>query len=621
MHSVIISRDSQFIRVFPLQAQTSIGRSPNNDIVLDAAGVSRTHAAIKQQENQFFLIDKGSTNGTYIEDKQVRHHLLTNGTSFRIQDYLLTFVEEVRTQDAPPDRMNTTTLIGSTPDKLVKTSVATQTVTREHGLQQKIFQLLEMVRNLISAPSDVDTKYLVLDALIDITGAKQGVVAMQQEHGDPVFTHIRGFDLQDQRASISKTIIQKVFSKGEVVYLGRSEGEDNIKSVGWVGPKSVLCIPLITGQQTIGCIYLDHPDQDGVFSKTDRELMVAASYFIGDAFSSDKFQSSNLDREDVRLSLDLEKQGIIALSPKTVKVFRDCKTIARYNVSVLIFGETGTGKEIIAHYIHNQSGRKGKFIARNCSAIAATMFESEVFGHEKGAFTGATGRKLGILELADQGTLFLDEIGDMPAELQAKVLRALQEQEVWRVGGSSPVKIDVRVIAATHKDLKANRKDLNFRDDLYYRLANVEITAPSLRERTEDIAPLCKMILERFNKEQLENRSPYSLSPKALRLLEAYDWPGNIRELRNTLIQASVKCDELVIDKRHLNGLIDVFAAPSSRIAGPLPSLAEVERIHILKVLKSTNWNKSAAAKVLSIDRNRLNRRLKKLGIDSHASK
>jgi transcriptional regulator with PAS, ATPase and Fis domain len=285
-------------------------------------------------------------------------------------------------------------------------------------------------------------------------------------------------------------------------------------------------------------------------------------------------------------------------------------------VSVLIFGETGTGKEIISRYIHNQSARNGKFIGRNCSAIAASMFESELFGHEKGAFTGATEQKPGMLELADNGTLFLDEIGDMPAEMQAKLLRALQEQEVWRVGSTAPVKIDVRVIAATHKDIKTKRKQLNFRDDLYYRLANVEITAPSLRERPEDIAPLCDIVLERFCQEQPDEKKTLCLFPKALRLLEAYDWPGNIRELRNALIQISLRCEGTTIEPRHLKGLIDVYAVQPSEDGKHLPPLMEVERVHIIKALKCTNGNKSAAAKLLAIDRNRLNRRLKKLGID-----
>jgi DNA-binding NtrC family response regulator len=477
--------------------------------------------------------------------------------------------------------------------------------------------LLKMVGDLAAASADADPGSLVLDGLLSITGAKRGIVALKKEGADPAFTHIRGFDQQGQGPKVSRNIFQQVLSGGTTIFLSCAHREDPTESIQQYGLKSVLCAPLSAEGQIIGCIYLDHPDYAGVFSETDRDLLVAAAQYIGVSLLPDKRQIGGLTSEDERLARELSQQGIIARSPKTVKVFRDSQTISRFNISVLIFGETGTGKEIIARYIHNQSGRKGKFIARNCSAITASMFESELFGHEKGAFTGATEQKRGIIELANQGTLFLDEIGDMPAELQAKVLRALQEQEIWRVGGNAPVKIDVRVIAATHQDIKTQRKQLNFRDDLYYRLANVEITAPSLRERPEDIAPLGAMILETFGQEHQGAQKSLSISPRALRLLEAYDWPGNIRELRNTLIQISLRCDGATIEPRHLKGLIDVYAGPAKSDAGPLPSLVEVERVHIIKALKSTNWNKSAAAKVLDIDRNRLSRRLKSLGIDA----
>lgn len=621
MPTVIISRDSQFVKVAPLGSQTHIGRSPENDIVLDAAGISRVHAMIEHQHDHFVLVDEGSTNGTFIKDQRIQHHLLTNGTSFRILDYLLTFVEDVHGREAVDEDFSTATLIEDQPQKMLETLWLTQHVTRKKGLQQKVFRLIKMVSDIITAPGDVDPGGLILDALFEITGAKRGAVAIKRKKGDPVLKNLRGFDPKRPDTKVSRTILHRVMDEGTSVFLRSADRESPTQSICKFGLKSVLCVPLIADEKPFGCVYLDHPDIAGVFSETDRDLLVAASDHIAEVMQPDKHKAGNLAGKDEKLAEALKQHGIIACSPKTLKVFRDCQTIARYNVSVLIFGETGTGKEIISRYIHENSGREGRFIARNCSAIAASMFESELFGHEKGAFTGAAEQKLGILELADKGTLFLDEIGDMPAEAQAKMLRALQEQEVWRVGGSAPVKIDVRVIAATHKDIKAKRKELNFRDDLYYRLANVEITAPSLRERAEDIAPLCKAIIDTLGEEHMDGINSLTLSPKALRLLEAYDWPGNIRELRNTLIQVSLRCDGKTVEPRHLKGLIDVFSAPSKQCAGPIPSLLEVERVHIIKALECTNWNKSAAAKVLEIDRNRLNRRLKKFGIDAPQTK
>ena len=618
MPSVIISRDSHLESVFALQAKTSIGRGPNNDILLPSPGVSRVHAYIEQQRNHFFLIDKGSTNGTFIENHRVEHHQLKNGTSFHIQDYLLTFVEDDQAPEENTDSIIAASLTDDVPDKMMETLMSTQDVLHKQDLHKKISRLLKMISDLLTAAGGSEPGALILDALFEIMGAQRGFVALKQKKGGLLFPNIRGFSDQEQRAAISRSILDQTLETGNVVFMRRAYTEAPTDSVYKLNLKSVLCVPLMEKDEAIGCIYLDHPGFSGVFTEIDRDLLVAAADFIAPAVLEIKGTANGLFGENERLSRNLNSKGIVARSPKTLKVFRDSQTIARYNISVLIFGETGTGKEVIAQFIHNQSGRRGKFIARNCSAIAPTMFESELFGHEKGAFTGATEQKQGLFELANQGTLFLDEIGDMPAELQAKVLRALQEGEVWRVGGSVPVKVDVRVIAATHKDIKKRRKQLNFRDDLYYRLANVEITAPSLKERPEDIGPLSEMILEKFGSEELDNKKCISLSPTALRLLEAYNWPGNIRELRNVLIQLSLKCDDTVIDTRHLKGLIDVFAAAPAKeaAAGPLPTLVEMERAHIIKALKITEWNKSAAAKILDIDRNRLHRYIKKYEIE-----
>ncbi|MBW2369328.1 MAG: sigma 54-interacting transcriptional regulator [Deltaproteobacteria bacterium] len=619
MPSLIISNKSQFESVFHFQTSIQIGRSPRNDVLLDAVGVSRHHASIERQNGEFFLIDEGSTNGTFIENNPVQRHLLTNGISFRIQDLLLAFVEDVSAHDAQSNDVTSSANMQKTHGKLSKTMQLTRQVIQKKGFRHKVSRLLKMVSDLIHAPTSADSASLVLDALIDITGAERGMVALKKKSGDPDFTHMRGFELHGKQIKACKIICQKTLETGKRVCSPSAGRKEPAEGVHQIGPKSVLCVPLICDEQTIGCIYLDHPNYSRAFSETDRDLLVACAEHIAGAFLYGTGQSCRLASEDARLASELKQRGIIARSAKTLKVFRDCATFAQYNVSVLIFGETGTGKEIIARYIHNKSGRKGRFVARNCSAIAASMFESELFGHEKGAFTGAANKKLGMLELADKGTLFLDEIGDMPAELQAKVLRALQEQEVWRVGGNAPIKIDVRVLAATHMDIKKRRKQLNFRDDLYYRLANVEITAPRLRERPEDIGPLCDMILETFRLDHQDSVAGLSILPSTLRLLEAYDWPGNIRELRNTLIKTSLRCDGPTIEPRHLKGLIDIYATPSelsSQSNDPLPSLSEVERDHIIKALKRSNWNKSTAAKLLSIDRNRLNRRLKKLGID-----
>jgi two-component system, NtrC family, response regulator HydG len=618
MPSLIISRDSHFHQVLSLKAKTHIGRSPDNDIILDAAGVSRHHATIEASPEGYFVIDQGSTNGTFVEDQRIDRQRLTNGVTFRILNYLLTFVKDTLAKEARPSpSISTEALLDTGTEEFNQTLWMTQHISPKQGLQQKTARLLKLLFDLYASPADADPGALVLEALFEITGAKRGMVVLQERDGEPNFTHVRGFETAGARPKVSRTIIQKALAESTSILRRMAVEEDPTQSILALELKSVLCVPLPPREKTKGCIYLDHPNRVGVFSDSDRDLLVAAAAYIGEALGPDNLRGNGLGREQERLAKELAGQGVIARSPLTLKVFQDARTIARYNVAVLIFGETGTGKEVIARYIHNHSGRKGKFIARNCNAMAASMFESELFGHEKGAFTGASERKLGIFELANGGTIFLDEIGDMPETLQTKLLRTLQEQEIWRVGGSAPVKIDVRVIAATHKDIKNKRQELNFRDDLYYRLANVEITAPSLRERPEDIGPLSDLILLALSQENPTEKGTLRLSTKTLRLLEAYDWPGNIRELRNTLIQIVMRCGCQTIEPRHLKGFLDVYATAPAKAGRHLPPLVEVERVHIIKALERTNWNKSAAAKVLQVDRNRLNRRLKKLGIET----
>jgi transcriptional regulator with GAF, ATPase, and Fis domain len=616
MPSVIISKDSHFFNVFPLDGNTHIGRGLGNDVVLDAAGVSRKHARIENIDGQYFLIDEGSTNGTYVNDQRIQRYLLDHSASFRIHDYLFTFVNDIGAQQGSSfGLVSFSDRDDASWDEVTSAKLITHIETRR-GLAHKIRRLLQLVTELYAFPADTDIGAHVLSALFEITIAKRGIVAGLNESGEATILCMRGFGPDVKLPEAIHDILKQVINAGDAVYY-RCAAEEMAGSD--VPPptdlRSVLCTPLKENDQPIGCIYLDHPDFNGVFSDTDRDLMTESASYIAEAIFAQRGPKHGLGRDEERLIHELEAVGIIARSPQTLKVFQDIQRIAHYNVAVLIYGETGTGKEVIARYIHSRSCRRGQFIACNCSAVTASMFESELFGHEKGAFTGATKQKPGLLELANKGTLFLDEIGDMPMEQQAKLLRALQEQEVWRVGGSAPVKIDVRIIAATHKDIKNNRAKLGFRDDLYYRLANVEITAPPLKDRTEDIGPLACMILR-----NLEGHDDLSISPKAVRLLEAYDWPGNIRELRNTLFQIAYRCDGNIIRRRHLKDRLDIFEASPNVSQDEIVPLIDVEREHIQKAMQYTEWNKSAAAKILDIDRNRLSRRLKKLEIEEPSS-
>jgi DNA-binding NtrC family response regulator len=308
-------------------------------------------------------------------------------------------------------------------------------------------------------------------------------------------------------------------------------------------------------------------------------------------------------------------ESIIGESPRMVDAFKTIARVARSNATVLIRGESGTGKELIARTIHERSARgKGRFVAVNCAAIPESLLESELFGHEKGAFTGALGRRIGRFERANGGTVFLDEIGDMSLPLQAKILRALQEREIERVGGSGPVPVDVRLIAATHRDLEQDVRAGRFREDLYYRLAVVVVQLPPLRERGDDLRRLIDHYLARYAREY--RKSLHTVSPEALRVLSSYSWPGNVRQLRNVLESAVLLADGDILQASHMPmELLTREEMPAVEEHVPMMTLSELERKHIQRVLNASSGQMNVAAEILGIHRNTLRRKLSEYGI------
>lgn len=308
---------------------------------------------------------------------------------------------------------------------------------------------------------------------------------------------------------------------------------------------------------------------------------------------------------------------LIGRSDAMLEVSKQIALSAQSNATVLISGESGTGKEIVARLIHQYSKRPGEFVAINCAAIVDTLLESELFGHEKGAFTGATLSKPGRFQQAENGTLFLDEIGELVPPLQAKLLRALQEQVVEPVGGNKPVAVNARIIAATHKDLFAEARAGRFREDLAYRLEVITIYLPALRERKEDIPLLSAALLERAAAKM--DRPVPPLTEEAKRLLIEHDWPGNVRELENTLTQALVQARDGVISAElirfHAHRGDTDMAPAAADSTEELLTLEEVEARHIQKVLEHTSGHKGNSCRILGISRPALDRKIKKYGL------
>ena len=326
-------------------------------------------------------------------------------------------------------------------------------------------------------------------------------------------------------------------------------------------------------------------------------------------------EHQGLIEENISLHQKLEEhyrfENIIAKSPKMQQVIEVIKIVAKSNATVLITGDSGTGKELVARAIHAQSHRRGKpFVAVSCAALPESLLESELFGHEKGSFTGAYAQKKGKFEIANRGTLFLDEIGEMSTNIQVHLLRVLEEKEFTRVGGNELIKVDVRVVSATNKDIRKAVASGQFREDVYYRLNVVNIELPPLRERKEDIPLLAEHFLKKF---AVENQKEITgFSPDATDFLLKYEWPGNVRELENAIERAVILAKNSnieVADLPHQNLLITSSVSPDKR-------LKEAEKNHILNILNETQGNYSEAARILGISRMTLYNKAREYGIN-----
>jgi transcriptional regulator with GAF, ATPase, and Fis domain len=336
---------------------------------------------------------------------------------------------------------------------------------------------------------------------------------------------------------------------------------------------------------------------------------------LREALSEIKELKEKLEVEKAYLQEEIKSQynheNIIGQSNALNYIFYKVEQIAPTDTTVLILGETGTGKELVARAIHHLSRRKDRALVKvNCATLPANLIESELFGHEKGAFTGAHARQLGRFEIADGATLFLDEIGELPLELQPKLLRVIQDGEFERLGSSGTIKVDVRVIAATNRNLEEEVRRGRFREDLWYRLNIFPITAPPLRERMEDIVLLVDFFVNKISKRLGKHIESIPLS--VMNALQAYQWPGNVRELENVLERAAINSSGPKLR------LVDELKKPHKDLTTTQKTLEQVERDHIVRVLEQTNWKvsgKNGAAEILGLNRSTLRARIRKLGI------
>ncbi|MFH1437911.1 MAG: sigma 54-interacting transcriptional regulator [Pseudomonadota bacterium] len=428
---------------------------------------------------------------------------------------------------------------------------------------------------------------------------------------------------------ISQTIINKVLEeKGAVLVANAPEEVGETESIVGAQILSTMATPLWIGDEITGLLQVDNRESPKIFRQDDLRLFLLfaaqISLALQNAVLFEKLQvaEKKLEGENYYLKGEEEKKrlGFVQCASKAMKeVYEKAQKVRDTKVSILIEGETGTGKEIVASMIHYNSVRKDKlFVAINCAAMPETLLESELFGHKKGSFTGADRDKKGLFETADGGTLFLDEVTEMPLSVQGKLLRVLQDSEVRPVGASASKKVDVRVVAASNRNIQKEVSEGRFREDLYYRLNVFPIRVPSLRERREDIDQLCSFFLRKYSQEF--GKTVGGISQTAQDALKTYDWPGNIRELENEIQRMVLVVDaEQIMSMEHLSSHIRRVEKLIEEVApesGTLRSrMEEVEKWILVGALKENGGNKSMTARALSISREGLHKKLSKYGL------
>ena len=515
------------------------------------------------------------------------------------------------------------------------------------GLQHEIQELsvLYEITLQMSTPLPLEERMRkVLDVLHEKMGMHRGTLTLLDAEGENLTIEIaHGLDDQAKKKGsykVGEGITGKVVEAGEPIavpnigeeplFLNRTGARKDFRR----NRIAFICVPIKIDQETIGALSVDRLFEGNVSLDEDLRLLTIISSILAQAVANYRLREKEkmkLQFENVELKRELARKfhpaNIIGKSKRMEEVYEAIDMVSRTRSTVLLRGETGTGKELVAHAIHYGSFRsKGPFVKVSCAALPETLLESELFGYEKGAFTGAIAKKLGRFELADGGTLFLDEIGDISAAMQVKLLRALQEKEFERVGGTQTVRVDVRVIAATNRDLEKAIQEKQFREDLYYRLNVVPILLPPLRERREDIPLLVTHFLKKTSLEN--NKKACYVSDDAMEYLMNYYWPGNIRELENAVERAVILCksDTLEADlfpipgkKGHPAAIHLKFSETPDLVAGESGSLSDaveaIEKKMIQEALRANAGNQRKTAKALGVTERILGYKIKNYGL------
>ncbi|MEW6756793.1 MAG: sigma 54-interacting transcriptional regulator [Acidobacteriota bacterium] len=465
----------------------------------------------------------------------------------------------------------------------------------------------------------------LVDLAIQHLNAERGVIFLLNPQGELYPTVARSLypdELVDvQRVALSVVHASMKSQEGILSANAQSDPRFQSESAIHYNILSVICMPLNFAGTLLGALYVDHGKRPGAFNERDHKFLKSFVDLASSAIkSAQEKESYRLENTYLRqmASADQGFPEIISNSPKIISILETVELVAASNVSVLIMGESGTGKELIARAIHFKSSRRDKkFVAQNCASLPESLLESELFGYKKGAYTGASHDKPGLFEVADGGTLFLDEIGDLSLSSQAKILRALQEGEIRRIGDNKPRKVDVRILSATNKDLQDQIQKGLFREDLFYRLNVVTVKLPPLRDRKEDIGLLARHFLNFYGTRM--GRRHLGFEKEAVDMLSAYAWPGNVRQLKNEMERLAILLgDGEMVAPQHLSEVIQQAALLAATHTGAKlkDSLDAIQKKMLVEALQKYRWNKTRAAEDLGITRRGLIKMIERFDLD-----
>jgi len=614
-------------RIFSLEeGEISIGREPSNQISLLDPLVSRRHCVVRRDGPDVRLEDLDSRNSTFVNGVPVKERVLVHGDQVRVGNSIFVFHgshdEATHTSSLRVDDSATP----GGPTVILRKENAVYLQASQAGLPSSartvrdLNVLLNFSRTLSSVRDVATLQQKVLDAVFEVAPADRAAVLLVEE-GSEEFASILGRYRNagpEQPIQASQTILSEVMREN-VAVLSNDVIEDETyraaDSLASPNVRSVLAAPMEAQGKLVGVIYLDASTAGVHFDAGLLQLVLALGNIAGLAMENARHLEW-LGGENRRLQQELSADhGMIGESQAMRGVLEFISRVAGRESTVLVWGESGTGKELVARAIHANSGRANKpFVAINCAAITETLLESELFGHEKGSFTGAVSQKKGKLEAADGGTVFLDEVGELAVPLQAKLLRVLQEREFERVGGTRSIKVDIRVIAATNRDLKEASRAGSFRQDLYYRLNVVSVRMPALRERKEDIPLLANFFALRFG-EKVKRRVA-GISAKARACLLRYEWPGNVRELENAIERAVVLgSTELILVEDLPEALVEETTTEGEPVTALHEGLREAKKALIERAIEQAGGNYTEAAGILGVHPNHLFRLIKTLNL------